>query len=55
MIRITSGVDETVATPRHAHRAGELSEEERRRLLRIFDAMLPKIPAWSDADTRTRS
>jgi Ribbon-helix-helix protein, copG family len=35
----------------YALRVGKLSEAERRRLLEIFDTMLPKIPARPAAET----
>lgn len=35
----------------YAHRVGRLSEEERLRLLAVFDAMLPKIPPRPDSET----
>jgi hypothetical protein len=35
----------------YARRVGKLSEEERQRLLKIFDTMLPRIPARPAAET----
>ena len=35
----------------YAHRVGRLGEAERRRLLEIFDTMLPRIPARPAAQT----
>jgi Ribbon-helix-helix protein, copG family len=35
----------------YARRVGKLSEEERQRLLEIFDTMLPRIPARPAAET----
>ena len=35
----------------YAHRVGKLTEDERRRVLDIFDTMLPKIPARPASET----
>jgi hypothetical protein len=35
----------------YARRAGKLTDDERRRLLEVFDTMLPKIPRRSAAET----
>ncbi len=35
----------------YAHRIGRLSEDERRRLLEVFDTLLPKVPTRPASDT----
>jgi predicted transcriptional regulator len=38
------------AIQEYANRAGRLSEEERRHLLKVFDRMVARIPAGSQAE-----